>query len=445
MPVICTGGFQTASVIRRRDRARRLRRRQHRPPADRQQRPGRAVRRRPGPRRPAVHLLQQVPGQRRREPARLLRGVALPVARGDGRRDHVGVRSARLYSCATISQETRQMADDVIGETERALQEQADGTSCRASWPTASSRDPARAAREESLRHRGAAQAAQGNPGRSRSGVRAGDGRSTAPTTICTSRRWIGRRPLRPQLSARPDLSRHPEPADPESARGQPGADDARPVPAGDHPESAGRVLDSVHGARLVRPRRSTTDFVDIPLPCRATTSAPIIHLPAHRFRTRARRVDAAAGLRQPEQPLVGRARSSMAATPTRPRSCAPTSAASSASSRPDCCRSTPPPASTSAASTTTGGSAWRCSTRCSRWSTTPSATCWRTSTPTGTTIGLPHRPVDQLGADGQDPHPRMDLRDHHRAVAASGTRSVSLHLAGGGRCGHDFGGRKHP
>ena len=46
-------------------------------------------------RREAVHLLQQVPGQRRREPARLLRADALRVARRDDRADHVGVRRRR--------------------------------------------------------------------------------------------------------------------------------------------------------------------------------------------------------------------------------------------------------------------------------------------------------------------------------------------------------------
>ena len=50
------------------------------------------------------------------------------------------------------------------------------------------------------------------------------------------------------------------------------------------------------------------------------------------------------------------------------------------------CCRSTPRPASTSPASATTGGSAWPCSTRSSRWSTTTSAICSLTSTTTGPT-----------------------------------------------------------
>ena len=47
-----------------------------------------------GPRRQAVHLLQSLPRQRRRESARMLRRDALSVARRDGDRDHVGVRSS---------------------------------------------------------------------------------------------------------------------------------------------------------------------------------------------------------------------------------------------------------------------------------------------------------------------------------------------------------------
>ena len=94
VPVICTGGFQTASVIRAGHRARRLRRGEHRAAADRQQRPGPAVRRRRGPAAPSpCTLLQQVPRQRRREPARLLRRDAIRVARGDDAR--------RSWRCST--------------------------------------------------------------------------------------------------------------------------------------------------------------------------------------------------------------------------------------------------------------------------------------------------------------------------------------------------------
>ena len=77
-------------------RERRLRRGQRRAAAHRQQRSGGGVPARPGSRRQAVHLLQPLPRQRRREPARLLRGVAVPVARGDDRADHVGVRPAAV-------------------------------------------------------------------------------------------------------------------------------------------------------------------------------------------------------------------------------------------------------------------------------------------------------------------------------------------------------------
>ena len=68
-----------------RDRARRLRRRHDRPPADREPEPRPALA--SGHDRPPkpVHLLEQVPDQPAREPARLLRREPLRVARGDGR------------------------------------------------------------------------------------------------------------------------------------------------------------------------------------------------------------------------------------------------------------------------------------------------------------------------------------------------------------------------
>ena len=82
VPVICAGGFQTASVIARAiaggdcdavSMARPLLANPDLPPV----RPGA----RPGAE--ALHLLQQVPRQLRREPARLLRGAPLLLPRGD--------------------------------------------------------------------------------------------------------------------------------------------------------------------------------------------------------------------------------------------------------------------------------------------------------------------------------------------------------------------------
>ena len=83
IPVLCTGGFQTASVIAERDRARRLRRRHDRAAAvanpDLVRWFERGHDRAPRP----CTLLQQVPLQLRREPARLLRREPLRLARGD--------------------------------------------------------------------------------------------------------------------------------------------------------------------------------------------------------------------------------------------------------------------------------------------------------------------------------------------------------------------------
>ena len=93
MPVVCTGGFQTASVVAGGDRARRLRRRHDRPSADREPGP-RAALGRAGHDRPPkpVHVLEQVPDQPGREPARLLRPEPLRLARGDGARDPLRLR-----------------------------------------------------------------------------------------------------------------------------------------------------------------------------------------------------------------------------------------------------------------------------------------------------------------------------------------------------------------
>ena len=84
IPVLNTGGYQTASFVARRHHVRRVRRRRDRALADRQQRSAEAV---GGGRRPpgdALHLLQQVPAQRAEESDRLLRAAAL---RNEPRRD----------------------------------------------------------------------------------------------------------------------------------------------------------------------------------------------------------------------------------------------------------------------------------------------------------------------------------------------------------------------
>ena len=190
-----------------------------------------------------------------------------------------------------------------------------------------------------------------------------------------------GRLPVRAQRAARARLPRYRQPARPQPARRQPRADDARRVQAGDHPQPAGGGVDSVHGPRLVRAqaledrRRSTSRRRP------ATTGARrSIRVPRVGARAGARRLDAPARLRQPQQPLVGRVADLRLRSRHGAEAAHATSAASCASSRPGCCRSIRRPACTSAASPTTGGSAWRCSTRSSRWSTTTSAICWRTS-----------------------------------------------------------------
>ena len=107
-----------------------------------------------------------------------------------------------------------------------------------------------------------------------------------------------------------------------------------------------------------------------------------------------------------------GTGRRSTAASPTsRPR-CARTRAASSGSTTASC-RGTSRSTSTSPASPATSGSGWRCCTRCSRASTTRSATaCARVPALVGRRAVRP-RAADQRGADGQDPHRRVDAGDH--------------------------------
>ena len=83
---------------RGRDRARRLRRRHDRPPADREPRPRPALAGRARPAAQSLHVLEQVPDQPAREPARLLRREPLRVARGDGRGDPLRLRPRRQHA-----------------------------------------------------------------------------------------------------------------------------------------------------------------------------------------------------------------------------------------------------------------------------------------------------------------------------------------------------------
>ena len=58
-------------------------------------------------------------------------------------------------------------------------------------------------------------------------------------------------------------------------------------------------------------------------------------------------------------------------------------------------------------------GRARRCCTRCSCWSTTPSATGCTPSTRTGRRGAVREGAAGQRGADGEDPHGRLDAGDH--------------------------------
>ena len=77
-------------------------------------------------------------------------------------------------------------------------------------------------------------------------------------------------------------------------------------IPAGHDPEPAGRGLDSVHGPRLVRAQ----DFPNGNAGCAARRSGPVARSPdenpCYGARSRARWIDAPAGLCEPKQPLVG-------------------------------------------------------------------------------------------------------------------------------------------
>ena len=191
----------------------------------------------------------------------------------------------------------------------------------------AARRDPQRAAREEPARHRGAAVREEGHPAESRSRRCARGARSTAPTTTCTYPKMgsvgcrfgrnvplehVNRRTPRTLLMPNPRVvSRELMTRD--------------AVPAGDVPQPARRVVDSVHGARLVRAQAIRRPSRSRSRRRRATTSA------RRRFACRESvpdpapaGIDAAAGVRQPQQPLVGRVADLRLRRRRSPRRCAP-------------------------------------------------------------------------------------------------------------------------
>ena len=103
IPVLCTGGFQTRAGHRAGAGQQPVRRRHDCAAAHRQQRPGQDVRRRRRAPAAAVHLLQQVPRQRRGESARVLRRVALRLTGRDDPRNHDRVRPAALRMRGRLS------------------------------------------------------------------------------------------------------------------------------------------------------------------------------------------------------------------------------------------------------------------------------------------------------------------------------------------------------
>jgi 2,4-dienoyl-CoA reductase (NADPH2) len=96
VPVLCTGGFQTASVIRNAILARRLRCRQCGAAARGQQRSRQQFQAGQGPSRQAVHLLQQMPRARRRASARVLRREPVCQPRGDAGAGDVGLLTTAI-------------------------------------------------------------------------------------------------------------------------------------------------------------------------------------------------------------------------------------------------------------------------------------------------------------------------------------------------------------
>ena len=92
----------------------------------------------------------------------------------------------------------------------------------------------------------------------------------------------------------------------PSPQSGQPRAHDPRPVSAGVVPQPARRVVDPVPGPRLVRAQALEDAARRYPAGARRQLGRADDARAEHRARFGAARIEAAAGLRQPEQPLVG-------------------------------------------------------------------------------------------------------------------------------------------
>ena len=117
------------------------------------------------------------------------------------------------------------------------------------------------------------------------------------------------RRPIRPQRAAQRDDPGHREPDEPQPAHRQPRAADAHDVPAGGNRQRAGRGVDPVPGARLVRPQEGRLDQHARHPARRRRHVARAADARARDARGSAEgaELDAAARLRQREHALVGR------------------------------------------------------------------------------------------------------------------------------------------
>ena len=120
-----------------------------------------------------------------------------------------------------------------------------------------------------------------------------------------------------------------------------------------------------------------------------------------------------AADVRHRRLALVGRLADLRQRRGVRATRSAPARAAGSGSTRTASSRATSTKRSISPASPATSGSASRSCTRSSRGSTTRSSSTSPASTRNWTTTRSTRRPTRQRGADGEDPHRRVDARDH--------------------------------
>ena len=254
MPVICTGGFQTALGHRRGDRARRLRRGEHRAAAHRQQRSGRGLPARAGPRRSPVHLLQHAAWSTWSR----IRSAATTRSRYPSREamlaEIMSVFNPPAVSAVIDRAGERTMADDLLGRDCGDLLNRRPWYELPRLLAMGRLVEMRNELREKNLHDtEEPAVTQQAIPANLDPALRESAHRRRHQQRSAVPEDGRGRPPLRPQRPARAHVAGHRQPARAQPARRQPRADDARRVPAGDDPEPAGGGVDSVHGARLVR------------------------------------------------------------------------------------------------------------------------------------------------------------------------------------------------